>query len=288
MSKAIPMPWLPPGRTVVLPGRGETFVRWHQHADPAAPTVLLLHGWTASADLQFFTAYEALAERYSFVGIDHRGHGRGIRSTEPFHLEDAADDAAAVLRELGIGPVVTVGYSMGGPISLHLARRHPELVRGMVVQATALEWRATRAERLRWKAVRLLGPILRSAWYPNGLRFGLGRLLGPGHPLRELMPWLEAESRRNDSHAIVHAGFALSRYDARPWAHLVAKPAGSLITTADRLVPPVKQRELATALGAHVMELAEDHLAALVLPVEFSAATVALVDQVVGRLHADG
>ena len=26
-----------------------------------APTLLLLHGWTASADLQFFTAYEALA-----------------------------------------------------------------------------------------------------------------------------------------------------------------------------------------------------------------------------------
>ena len=28
---------------------------------PNAPTVLLLHGWTASADLQFFTAYETLA-----------------------------------------------------------------------------------------------------------------------------------------------------------------------------------------------------------------------------------
>ena len=122
------LPWLPAGRVIRIDGRGELFVRVHEHPDRTAPTVLLLHGWTASSDLQFFTAYEALAERYSFVGIDHRGHGRGLRSPTPFRLEDAADDAAAVIRELGVAPVVAVGYSMGGPISLHLARRHRELV----------------------------------------------------------------------------------------------------------------------------------------------------------------
>ena len=70
------LPWLPPGRTMVLPGRGEMFYRHHQHPDPTAPTLLLLHGWTASADLQFFTAYEALAAEHSFIAIDHRGHGK--------------------------------------------------------------------------------------------------------------------------------------------------------------------------------------------------------------------
>ena len=38
------VPWLPEGRTLVLPGRGEVFFRQHRHADPDAPTVLLLHG----------------------------------------------------------------------------------------------------------------------------------------------------------------------------------------------------------------------------------------------------
>ncbi len=58
-SSPLLMPWLPPGHTMVLEGRGEVFYRHHRHPDPAAPTVLLLHGWTASADLQFFTAYAA-------------------------------------------------------------------------------------------------------------------------------------------------------------------------------------------------------------------------------------
>ena len=113
---------------------------------PRRPTLLLLHGWTASADLQFFTAYETLAEAYSFVAVDHRGHGRGIRNArEPFRLEDAADDAAALVEALGLGPVILVGYSMGGPISMLFWRRHPELVAGMVLEATALEWRESRA-----------------------------------------------------------------------------------------------------------------------------------------------
>ena len=49
------------------------------------------------------------------MALDHRGHGRGIRSRRPFRLEDCADDAAALIDELGLGPVTAVGYSMGGP-----------------------------------------------------------------------------------------------------------------------------------------------------------------------------
>ena len=274
------MPWMPEGRTLVVPGRGELFYRIHRHVDPAAPTVLLLHGWTATADLQFFTAYEALATRCSFVTLDHRGHGRGLRPEARFELEDAADDAAALVEALGVGPVITVGYSMGGPISMLLARRHPHLVRGIVVQATALEWCSSRMERVRWKTVHLIGPLLRSFAYPRFLRKGLRRLLGPRSALQIYVPWLTGELRRNDAFSIVQAGQALRRYDARPWAGDLHKPAASLITTRDRLVPPRKQRALAEALGAEVREVVADHLCAWEQPDEFAAATVELVELV--------
>lgn len=276
------LPWLPAGYAAALPGRGEVFYRHHRHADPAKPTVLLLHGWTASSDLQFFTAYEALAEHCSFVGIDHRGHGRGLRSTAPFRLEDAADDAAALVAHLDVGPVITIGYSMGGPISLLLAQRHPALVAGIVVQATALEWRATRMERARWKTVNLLGPMLRSFAYPRSIRAGIRRLLGEDHALVPFVPWLAAEMRRNDTFNIVQAGQALSRYDARPWASSLGKPAASVITMQDRLVYPRKQRALAAALNATVVELAGDHIAPWEHPDEFAAATVQALQSVIG------
>jgi len=281
------LPWLPEGRVLRLEGRGEVFVRLHRHADADAPVVVLLHGWTASSDLQFVAAYEALAERCTFVGIDERGHGRGIRSPAPFSLEDAADDAAAVIRQLGLGPVIVVGYSMGGPIAMHLTRRHPALVRGLVVQATALEWRGTRRERAMWRFVRFAGRAFRSRGYRRAVNRAMTKWLGgPQHVLAPYVSWLVAEMSRGDAFAMVDAGRALSRYDARPWAGDLGVPAASLITTKDRLVPPRKQRQLAEALGATVRELPGDHLAALVDATDYSRLTVELIELVAAASSA--
>ena len=276
------LPRLPEGRLVRIDGRGEFFVRVHRHADPDAPVVLLLHGWTASSDLQFFAAYERLAARFSFVGIDHRGHGRGLRSPDPFTLEDAADDAAAVVRALGLPTVIAVGYSMGGPVSLHLCRRHPELVTGLVAQATALEWSGTRRERALWRVFPVAGSWLRSRGYRWYLRRAVSKLIGAGN-LEPYVPWLVSEMSRNDAFAMVETGRALSRYDATSWASSLNVPAASLITTRDHLVPPRKQRALARALQATVRELPADHLAPLTDPEPFADLTAELIDVVAAQ-----
>ena len=109
----------------------------HAEGPAGAPTLLLLHGWTASADLNWFPEYGPLAERWSVLAIDHRGHGRGIRSDDRFRLADCADDAAAACAELGIDRVIAVGYSMGGAIAQLLWHRHRDLVAGLVFCATS-------------------------------------------------------------------------------------------------------------------------------------------------------
>jgi len=278
------VPWLPEGHTLVVPGRTELFYRYYRHPDPAAAVVLLLHGWTASGDLQFFTAFEALAEHFSFLTFDYRGHGRGPRVDSKFELEDIADDAAALLGALGVEQVIAVGYSMGGPVAMLLARRHPQLVRGLVVQATALEWCASVVDRVRWKTARIIGPLLRSFAYQRWLVHGIRRLLGPGHALPRYVPWLAGEMRRNDPLTIVQAGQSISRYDARPWAGQLRVPAASLVTTRDRLVKPRKQYALAAALDAEVRELSGDHLSAWVHPIEFAELTVDLVGLVDAKI----
>ena len=281
-----PPPWLPRGEIVHVPGRGEYFVRRHVHPDAGAPTVLLLHGWTASADLQFMAAYRALAEHVSFVGIDHRGHGRGFRSNQPFTLEDVADDAAAVMGQLGISSVIAVGYSMGGPIALHVTHRHPELVSGLVVQATALEWRAHWSERLLWRLLPAMGALLRSWTQPRLLRRGVEYIVSDSSPYAPYRQWMIAETMRNEPRVMVQAGRALSRYDARPWAPTLDVPAAALIATRDRLVKPRKQRELASALRAEVVEVPMDHLGAIEMPDQFASATVELVSSVAAAIAA--
>src|SRR3954449_4403074 len=104
-----PVP-LPSGCVVHVPGRGEMFLR---DTGGDGPPVLLLHGWMFSADLNWYRSYATLAEAgYRVLAVDHRGHGRGIRSPEPFSLRDCADDAAALLAHLQIPPALAVGYSL--------------------------------------------------------------------------------------------------------------------------------------------------------------------------------
>ncbi len=269
---------LPPAYVVTLDGRGETFVRHHE-GSVDAPVVLLLHGWTASADLQWSTVYPALCERYSVIAIDHRGHGRGIRSEEEFTLEDCADDAAAAVRVLVPGrQVIAVGYSMGGPITLHLWRRHRDLVAGVVLEATALEWQTALEDRIRWRFLVLLERLLGSRRLHNWIARYLREEVHTNPELEAHVPWMLAEMRRTDARAVIEAGRALRDFDARPFASAIDVPAAMVITTDDHVVRPVKQRALAAAVRARVFEIRADHDATMAASRPFANLTREAVD----------
>jgi len=279
-------PWLPPGRVVAVPGRGEMFVR-ESPGPRGGPTILLLHGWTASADLNWFHVYETVGGIGRLVAVDHRGHGRSIRSEERFTLENAADDAAALLERLGGAPAIVVGFSMGGPIAMLLWRRHPHLVSGLVLQATALEWRASFRERFSWKFMAVVEYGLRLG-RPRGLvdRY-LRQAVEECPELEPYRPWLKGELRRGDAEDLADAGRALGNYDGRPFAGAVDVPAAVVVTTRDRLVRARKQRALARAIpGAELLELAGDHDCCLVQPKEFQAVTEKALRLVIDRVIA--
>jgi 3-oxoadipate enol-lactonase len=244
---------MPPARNVIAPDRGELFLR---DTGGDGPAVILLHGWVASADLNWWGAYDALAATgYRVLAIDHRGHGRGLRPLTPFRLTDCAGDAAAALRLLGAAPATVVGYSMGGAIAQLMARDHPDAVSGLVLSGTAQHWQDPETRRA-FRALGLVGLLLTVA--PRGTwRAGLRRV---GLRDSTQTAWLLSELTRHSVPDIVEAGRELSRFDSRPWLAPLPIPTAVVLTSRDEAVPPRKQHELATALGAPVFEAPINHL----------------------------
>ena len=175
MNGGLDPPPLPPGRLVPLPGRGTTFVR-ELAGPPGAPTVILLHGWTVTADLNWFPSYGPLARRFRVLALDQRGHGRGLRSWRPFRLEDCADDVAALAQVTDTDRAIVIGYSMGGPVAQLVWRRHPELVEGLVLCATSARFVRDPGERLLFASMMGLSVAARRNGLPSE---GAGHTLGP-------------------------------------------------------------------------------------------------------------
>jgi pimeloyl-ACP methyl ester carboxylesterase len=283
-SAAVVAPPLPPGHVIELPGRGRTFARIAE-GPPGAPTVLLLHGWTANADLNWFPTYGPLSRRFRVIAIDHRGHGRGIRSRRPFSLGDCADDAAALLRHLGVGSAIAVGYSMGGPIAQLLWKRHPELVDGLVLCATSRNFGRSAPERAMFTSLLGLSGVARLT--PAALRRQIGRrVFGDRFEQSSMGAWIADEIKRNDPATVLQAGWSIGRFSSADWIGRVDVPTSVLITTRDSVVAPRRQLRLAESIpGAEIIRVAGDHGVCVMDPGRFVPALVGACERVARRAH---
>jgi 3-oxoadipate enol-lactonase len=219
--------------------------------------VLLLHGWTATADLNWFTSFAALGRRFRVLAIDHRGHGRGIRTSEVFRLRDCADDGIALADELGIGRLIPVGYSMGGPIAQLMWRRHRDRVDGLVLCATANRFSTTRDERLAFAGMAALARAARMT--PGVLR---DRLSGVYLARRSSRydTWAMEQVGRHDWTKILEAGRAIGRFSSREWVGEIDVPTAVLLTMRDHVVPLSRQIRLFESIpGAKAFRIDGDH-----------------------------
>ena len=267
----------PDGSMADLDGRGEVFYRDSGPATATLGTVLMLHGWAVTADLNFLHCYQPVIDAgYRVITLDHRGHGRGLRPAAPVTVADCAHDAAALLRRLRAGPAIVFGYSMGGSIALTLAHQHPEVVGGLVLSGTQLHWpgRGGRLYRLAMRVV--LGIFPRRGW-----RFALR---GVGFRDPATLEWAAGELSRSTLDAVLQARADLRRFDARPYAGALGLPAAVVLTTLDRTSPPPFQRRLAEALaGATVHEVALGHDGLVASGEEFAPALLSALESVRSR-----
>lgn len=121
-------------RLTTAQGRSIAYHRTHG----TGPTVVFLGGFKSdmSGTKAIFLEDWARDQGRAFVRFDYSGHGVSGGRFEDGAIGDWFEDACAVLGLIE-GPVVLVGSSMGGWISLLVARAMPERIAGLVGIAAA-------------------------------------------------------------------------------------------------------------------------------------------------------
>jgi 4,5:9,10-diseco-3-hydroxy-5,9,17-trioxoandrosta-1(10),2-diene-4-oate hydrolase len=114
-------------------------LHYHQAGDPAADTVVLLHGGGpgASAWSNFGRTLGVLADRFHVLAVDQVGFGRSSKPTEfaKQYFAASADALAELLDVLGVARAHCVGNSLGGGTSVRLALDHPDKAGRLVLMA---------------------------------------------------------------------------------------------------------------------------------------------------------
>jgi 3-oxoadipate enol-lactonase len=104
----------------------------------AGPPVLFVHGMCGDAGV-WDDQVHRLAGRFRCVAYDRRGHSRSsLGDVQQRTVGLHADDAAALIRALGLAPCLLVGSSSGARIGLDVVRRYPELLSGAVLSEPPL------------------------------------------------------------------------------------------------------------------------------------------------------
>ncbi|MFD1534848.1 alpha/beta fold hydrolase, partial [Pseudonocardia aurantiaca] len=121
-------------RTATVNGRK---VFYREAGDPAAPAVVLLHGFPASSHM-FRNLIPELADRYHVIAPDHMGYG--FSDAPPvdefeYSFENLTTITLELLDQLGLQKFALYIQDYGAPIGLRIASRNPDRVTALLVQS---------------------------------------------------------------------------------------------------------------------------------------------------------
>ncbi|MFF4960518.1 alpha/beta fold hydrolase [Streptomyces sp. NPDC001222] len=111
-------------------------VFYREAGDPAAPAVVLLHGFPTSSHM-FRHLIPALADRYHVIAPDHIGFGQSAMPAPqdfPYTFEALTEVTAGLLHHLGIDRFALYVQDYGAPIGWRLALQDPDRVTAIITQ----------------------------------------------------------------------------------------------------------------------------------------------------------
>jgi pimeloyl-ACP methyl ester carboxylesterase len=109
-----------------------TEVFYREGGDPAAPTLLLLHGFPSSS-AQYQQLMERLEARYHVIAPDYPGFGQSPPLSGTTTFDRIAEVIDGLTDSTGLGRFSLYMFDFGSPVGFRLATRHPERVQGLVL-----------------------------------------------------------------------------------------------------------------------------------------------------------
>jgi 3-oxoadipate enol-lactonase len=264
-----------PMRTRSLPAVFAT-VREPRNGLTPRHTVVFSHALGCDGSMWDHVA-NALAEDCRVICHDHRGHGRSDAPPGPYTLAELADDVARLLDELGTGPVVFAGLSMGGMVAQELALRHPARVKALVIANSSsgygAEGRGTWQQRIAAIEAGGLEAIVDMAmqrWFHPGFH--------AAHPAA-VQRW-RRRVLATDPQGYMATCQALMHLDTTARLPQIRVPALVIAGALDQGTPPAMSRVIADGIaGARLLVLEEaSHLSVLEQPGPFLEAVTAFMD----------
>ncbi|WP_019998165.1 3-oxoadipate enol-lactonase [Aureimonas ureilytica] len=184
-----------------------------------------------------------LAVDHRCVRYDTRGHGSSRMASASWDMDDLADDAIAILDNLGIATAHFAGLSLGGMVGQALASRYPERLRSLTLLATAAlmpppeRWR-DRADLVRRDGMASVEAQSLERWFTPGFAArDPGRVSAAGRELRSLDPMGYAAACE-----------AIASADLRERLGTIAVPTSVVAGQDDPATPPAMVRELHEAI----------------------------------------
>jgi pimeloyl-ACP methyl ester carboxylesterase len=172
----------------------------------AGDVLLLVHGLGGS-HLNWLSVAPQLAERHRVYALDLPGFGRSPLAGRRSSIAANVDVLTRLIARLSDSPIVLIGNSMGGLLSIGVAAMHPNLVSGLVLVDPAVP--APRSWRPRLD--RVTRSFLAAAFIPSWGARRVGRAvaaLGPEHLVYETLRLCSADPSRIEQ-AVVDAHIAL-------------------------------------------------------------------------------
>ena len=215
-------------------------------AEKGRPTLLFIHRWNSNLR-HWGPQARSFSRRHRVIRVDRRGHGRSSAPERGYRPREQADQIAELLRSLRLRSVVAIGHAVGSPATMELTRRHPRLVKAMVLVDGAAPVTDGGAR------TRRMAEALRGDDYANQVDRAYHRFFAPTTDRRKVAQWA-SEAVRTPQHVSVGNMVGMLSTDVAAAAKRIKQPVLCINATgphsADSPREWLPQAEFAQVIGS--------------------------------------